>query len=180
MQRVSAALLLTLAAAPLRAADINYVPYGQTVTINELGVCRKITNNSPTGQEIMVPAGSHAEWDSGGQSFIKHPPSGVTLATCQCSLPWGGVIDQGANVTAYAASHVPYGSSCQGESRLCNNGALSGTYLYQNCTVDPCVRDGSQAGWYTIANGCNDDLYDNCGILVSFSDNGSCGGGPLT
>lgn len=52
-----------------------------------------------------------------------------------CALPWGGSIAHSQSVTAYAASSVPSGSSCAGQTRTCTNGTLSGSYGQPSCTV---------------------------------------------
>src|SRR5690606_11258501 len=33
-----------------------------------------------------------------------------------CTRPWGGTVNHGSSITAYAASSVPYGSSCQSQT----------------------------------------------------------------
>ncbi|MGK2849243.1 MAG: hypothetical protein ACSLEX_04250, partial [Minisyncoccota bacterium] len=56
-----------------------------------------------------------------------------------CDVPWGGTIDHQASVKAYKTASVPAGSTCLSENRRCNNGALSGSYTNQSCTVDSAV-----------------------------------------
>lgn len=41
-------------------------------------MCRIVTNASPTGKTVYVPTNSIPEW----QSFVAHPPAGVTLLAC--------------------------------------------------------------------------------------------------
>ncbi len=62
------------------AAGEYYVANGATATIDELGTCKKVTNNS--GAEIFVPTATANEWYTGGNSFIEHPPAGVMLSDC--------------------------------------------------------------------------------------------------
>ena len=60
----------------------------------------------------------------------------VTVAApAPCNLPWGGSISSGSSATAYQASSVNSPATCVSEMRTCNNGALSGSYANQNCTV---------------------------------------------
>jgi hypothetical protein len=47
------------------------------------GVCKKVTNNSATGKSEYIPTQTTAEW----QSFVAHPPAGVTVVACGCSAP---------------------------------------------------------------------------------------------
>jgi hypothetical protein len=56
-----------------------------------------------------------------------------------CSLPWGGSIAHGQTVTAYQTNVVMPGGSCApyAETRSCDNGALSGSYQYSACSVQP-------------------------------------------
>lgn len=88
------------------------------------------------------------------------------LGLIPCDLPWTGqVIDQ-ASVTAYRDSAVPFGSTCQSETRTCDNGTLSGTYTNQTCTVSPpssCILPWGGA----LAHGASVNAYANAG---------SCGG----
>lgn len=63
---------------------------------------------------------------------------GAASSSCPCNLPWGGTIQHGQTVTTYSTSSVACGSTCQSETRTCNNGTLSGTYTSQSCTVDTC------------------------------------------
>src|SRR5262249_8215982 len=56
-----------------------------------------------------------------------------------CDLPWGGIIDNGQNVTAYQAATETWnaGGTCvNSETRTCNAGTLSGSYTFQSCTVN--------------------------------------------
>ena len=52
-----------------------------------------------------------------------------------CNLPWGGTIAHGGNVTAYENSSVASTATCNDESRVCNDGDLSGSFTHQSCTV---------------------------------------------
>jgi hypothetical protein len=74
----------------------------------------------------------------------------ITQPALPCSLPWGGTINHGGQVVAFAHQQVPFGQACENsrELRTCQNGVLTGTYNYVNCTVSPprnCVTPwGSQ------------------------------------
>ncbi len=48
----------------------------------------------------------------------------------------GTTINHGTQVTAYQSGNAAYGNSCVPESRECNNGSLSGSYVYGSCVVD--------------------------------------------
>ncbi len=78
--------------------------------------------------------------------------------SCQIGQPAscsfnGKTIAHGESVAAYAVSTVAYGQSCtkQSESRICNNGILSGQNTFGSCQVDQpaaCLFNGK-----TIAHG---------------------------
>lgn len=65
--------------------------------------------------------------------------AGSTCTTASCSLPWGGTISSGQTTAAYLNSSEPCGSSCQSQSRTCNDGTLSGSYTNQSCSVSGCA-----------------------------------------
>ncbi len=50
-----------------------------------------------------------------------------------CITPWGMPVMEGQFVIAYFQDRPEPGMRCQSEMRFCNNGMLSGFYLYQNC-----------------------------------------------
>lgn len=77
-----------------------------------------------------------------------------------CTLPWGGTLAHGGSVTAYAASQVPYGSTCSSQSRSCNNGSLSGSYQFNSCSARTCSSGGEVYLGYcfelgTVGQNCN-------------------------
>lgn len=73
--------LLIILLVLLKSATINQINAGATVTIDEWGVSKNVTNNHPT-LAIMVPAGSSLEW-----SEFRANALGVTIADpSECSL----------------------------------------------------------------------------------------------
>ncbi len=60
-----------------------------------------------------------------------------------CTLPWGGSISSGQNVTAYQASQVSCGQSCKSQTRTCTDGTLSGSYDKKSCAVAACPVNGA-------------------------------------
>lgn len=56
-----------------------------------------------------------------------------SAAGWDCALPWGGMLANGASVTAYLTSCALL--SCTGQTRTCTNGVLSGSYTQQTCNV---------------------------------------------
>lgn len=71
--------LACIGAAYVIASDGATVALAATETITGPdGVCREITNTSPTENSLYIPTASTEEW----QSFITNPPEGVTVASC--------------------------------------------------------------------------------------------------
>jgi len=58
--------------------------------------------------------------------------SGGSSGSCTFN---GKSIASGSSVTAYLASSVPSGQTCNSQVRTCSNGTLSGTYAYGSCSV---------------------------------------------
>lgn len=52
---------------------------GQTITIDEHGICKKITNSG--SRNIFVPTKSISEWSS----FLSNSPTGINLSNCSIS-----------------------------------------------------------------------------------------------
>lgn len=89
----------------------------------------------------------------------------ASSATCDaaasnCTLPWGGTINSGQSVTAYASA-TPAGA-CSSENRTCTNGTLSGSYTAQSCTAG-CAAAGQT--WLT-----------NCGATANAAVAGAAQG----
>jgi hypothetical protein len=61
--------------------------------------------------------------------------SGMALAD-GCTAPWGGYVGEGQMVQAYRESKATGGNRCEWQYRTCNNGFLSGWYMYQSCYED--------------------------------------------
>lgn len=86
------------------------------------------------------------EWKYGGTDWHEvgigrlFPPESVPQPR-SCELPWGGSIAHGDSVTAYQSPSVPAGQSCVGEVRTCNDGVLSGSFLYATCVIEPPPAD---------------------------------------
>lgn len=68
------------------------VGYGATTPITGPdGVCKAVTNNSPTGLALMVPSVIESEWQqfiattSTVDNILPNGPVGVTIASCGCT-----------------------------------------------------------------------------------------------
>jgi hypothetical protein len=91
-----------------------------------------------------------------------------------CSLPWGGTIPNGSNVTAYnTATNLNCASVSQ--NRVCTDGNLSGTYTYQTCNAPTLVSGTKTTANCTAAGGT---VYTISGTQYICRFNGAnCPGG---
>ena len=102
-----------------------------------------------------------------------------TASTCTVTPPAtctfnGQVIQNGGSVTAYQSGSAAYGQQCMGETRVCNNGQLSGSFTASNCTAQPpqnCVTPWGT----TVGNGQTVTAYR----LSTVSYGQSCQGGNV-
>ncbi|MBC7464581.1 MAG: hypothetical protein H7256_01190 [Bdellovibrio sp.] len=74
----------------------------------------------------------------------------------------GATIPHGGSVKAYPSSSVATGQSCIAETRVCNNGTLSGSSTYATCNVNmpkACLFNGQ-----TVSNGMNIVTYQSSSV----------------
>lgn len=69
-------------AALIDASDGSSVAPSASQSIRAFGICKKVTNTSPTGKTVYVPTQSVVEW----ASFFESPPQGVTIGACLAKL----------------------------------------------------------------------------------------------
>lgn len=143
-------------------------------------ICRKVTNGSPTGMPLYVPVASASEW----QSFVAHPPTGVTVDSCslcpagQIQIPDEAPGVCGKLMTVY--SGFQYGNGLCGENYAdigrCGYGDPASVPGYASCyysfqTRGTCIEgyncpyDG-WTGWYDAATqavspNCNSKTWDS-------------------
>ena len=67
----------------------------------------------------------------------------VVADAASCSLN-GQTVAHGSAVTAYQASSVAFGNTCNGETRSCSDGNLTGSYAYTSCSVNPASQSSSE------------------------------------
>lgn len=90
-----------------------------------------------------------------------------------CTTPWGATVAHNASVPAYAAAEA---ETCTPESRVCNNGTLSGTGTFQSCTQAIVVKDfGSYRAWSDGTTAASCLAYKNGGGGKAYS--GATGNG---
>lgn len=74
----------------------------------------------------------------------------------------GRTIAHGTSVTAYPASSVPFGQTCQAQTRTCNNGTLSGSAQFESCTpggAASCLFNGT-----TVPHGGSVTAYQTSSV----------------
>lgn len=64
----------------------------------------------------------------------------------QCANPvTGGMLEHGQAVTAFLSATVPWSGACQSEARVCDDGSLTGSYLFPSCI--PVAAVGCALPW---------------------------------
>ena len=89
------------------------------------------------------------------------PTATPTPVPLNCSFN-GQTVLHNSSVVAYQTFAVPFGSSCQSQSRTCLNGVLSGSNPYSSCRVEPpmgCTFNGQ-----AIAHGGSVTAYRNATV----------------
>lgn len=89
------------------------------------------TNGSAKGGMATVCSIPTPRTNNVGNNGVTPPPPPIN-----CNTPEGVVLN-GQSHTFFLEGVVPYGSTCEGASRTCNNGSFGGnaTYAYSRCTI---------------------------------------------
>ena len=104
--------------------------------------------------------------DSATQSDLVNVCVGCTgMSNADCKLPWEVPLVNGSSVLAYQFSTVPFPGVCSRETRACLNGAFSGSYTYQTCSVTNRTCLTTVTG---KANNKNDNI--TLGVIGSLTD----------
>jgi hypothetical protein len=106
----------------------------------------------------------------------------TTSTSSDCSAPWGSNVANGTSVTAYRNAIEPFDSTCTSETRTCTNGELSGSYLNQNCVVQP-TSDCTTPWNTTVTNGSSVTAYQLATVppgSTCTSENRTCTNGILS
>lgn len=119
----------------------------------------------PHGESVTAYSASSVEFNQSCVSVAETRicQNGVlsgsaNYGSCQVNSPQaclfdGRTIEHGNSVLAYQSSSVGFGASCVSENRTCQDGTLSGQFIFSSCTTDQpasCLFDGR-----TIAHGEN-------------------------
>ncbi|KHD87107.1 MAG: hypothetical protein OM95_16285 [Bdellovibrio sp. ArHS] len=98
------------------------IEHGQSIAAyltSSVGYGQNCTMQTRTCQNGVL-SGSY-----GFSSCTPHQPVACTFD--------GKTVPHGGSVVGYASSTVTYGQSCSAQTRICNNGTLSGNYSYGSC-----------------------------------------------
>ncbi len=103
----------------------------------------KLIENSLV-KEIFIPVSSATEW----AQFRTYYPVGITMIDPICDLPWGGTINHGESVTAYASVNS-YGCCLEPIIRTCDGGILSGdsNYSQSSCSGNTITYNYNGSSW---------------------------------
>lgn len=107
------------------------------------------------------------------------PGCDAPIANCTFN---GQTVLHGASVTGYQTATVPFGSTCNSQSRTCNNGTLSGSYAYASCSVGPATSCTTPWG-ATVAHGNNVTAYQTSSVAYGStctSQSRTCNNGTLS
>ena len=136
-------------------------------TVVEAGACSFNGNSIAHGDSVTAYGAYSVPYGSTCSSQQRTCSNGILSGTYQaasCSVvapsscAFGtSSVSNGESVTAYELATVPFGSTCQSESRSCTNGVLSGSFEEAACVVAPaatCVFDGAE-----VADGTSVTAY---------------------
>ena len=94
---------------------------------------------------------------SNGTLSGSYTNSSCSVAACaSCTLPWGTTVVHGSSITAYLSNSA---ATCTSQTRTCNNGTLSGSYIYQTCTRSCTLPWGG-----TVASGSSFTAYQSSSV----------------
>ena len=124
-------LVLTFVVGGTIAANSYRAYTGQTATVDEHGVCKKVTNSA--GVDYFIPTNSSAEW----QAFMDNAPTGISLAECQYllanSLRFDGTDDYLSRTPSSAGNRRKWTVSFWAKLSAQNTGQVFfGTYQAEN------------------------------------------------
>ncbi len=101
----------------------------------------------------------------------------TNLSNCEFN---NQILNSNDSVIAYQQDLVPFGSVCQSETRICLNGVLTGTYLYEKCSVKSWTMQVGTEEYDTISGltlSTNDDIIIT-GITEGKMDTNSSANDP--
>ena len=120
----------------------------------DAGECKSTVNNSGA-KSYFLPTKTKLEYDRFKTAAPSLDRVSVASGACaNCIGPDGTTILHGAGKTYYKSSSVSCVSSCQSETRTCDNGALSGSYTNASCSVPACTYSWKTGNWSKCSVSC--------------------------
>lgn len=129
------------------------------------------------GESVIAFASSEVPFGSNCASESRTCNNGVlsgtysqqscTVQLAQSCTLGGQTIAHGSSIIAYPKSLVPNGSTCISETRVCNNGTLSGSNTSLTCVVDDPIVVAPQSCYLNgqkIASGSSVTVYENSSV----------------
>lgn len=80
-------------------------------------------------------------------------------SAANCTTPWGVSVPHTQDVQAFATASVPFGQACQDETRVCNDGTLSGTFGNASCVIDAPLAQCALPWGGEIASGSSVEAF---------------------
>jgi hypothetical protein len=155
------------------------LPWGGTINHNET-VDAYLEASVPHGDTCT---GETRVCSAGVLSGSYEHPSCVVGDPQECTLPWGGTLAHGDSTTAYQSASVPHGDTCTGETRVCDDGTLSGSYAHPACEPVPAPTDCTLPWGGTIESGQSVTAYSTATVgfgQMCVSETRVCNAGVLS
>ena len=128
-----AAIAMSLAPSINYAIPIDIAPncyFNADVILNGNSVTAYQSSNVAGGQSCI----SEQRLCTDGLLSGQYSYASCTVAQQASCIFNGQTILHGGSVTGYLNSTENYGGACSSESRICNNGSLSGSFSFSNCS----------------------------------------------
>lgn len=162
-----------------------------TCLINEPASCLFNGQTIAHGENVNAFLNSNVEFGSSCQTEVRSCNNGVLSGTneyASCSVGEsasclfnGQTMAHGEIITAFEKSNVEYGQACTAETRVCDNGHLSGTFSYASCDAGQaasCLFNGQ-----TIPDGASINAFASSTASASegcSNENRVCSNGVLS
>ncbi len=108
------------------------------------------------GSSIIAFASSSVNFGESCISEARACTNGVlsgsgTFANCQVGAPAsclfnGQTVNHGQTIVGYESASVSSSQRCTSETKTCNNGSLSGAFVFQSCTIQATDDEDDDAG----------------------------------
>jgi hypothetical protein len=145
------------------------------------------------GESAVAYAESSVPFGSQCNAEVRHCDDGVLagaapFSTCTVDGPKaclfnGQTIAHGVSVTGYPVSNPAYGTSCNPETRVCNNGVLSGSAAFGSCTPGlpaACMFNGKTVAHGGVVSAYTSPTVPYTGSCTTVLQTRTCNNGTLS